>query len=101
MAEAQAVKWKKNNSLIRLPPDEDSLCCLRDNYLAYLVRHPSLKHHSMPIGHGWELVDGHCRPVRYTRPALPTHLPASRPVEDSTEDEGEYDWDEKENDDVQ
>ena len=64
MAEARAVKWKsmKNKSFIRLPPDEDSLHqhCLGANYLAYLVRHPSLKHHPMPIGHGWELVDGRC-----------------------------------------
>ena len=37
----------------------------------------------------------------YTQPALPTHLPASRPVEDSEEDESEYDCDEKKNDDVQ
>ena len=105
MAEARAVKWKsmKNKSFIRLPPDEDSLRqnCLRANYLPYLVRHPSLKHHPLPIGHGWQLVDGHCRPVRYTQPALPTHLPASRPVEDSEEDESEYDCDEKKNDDVQ
>ena len=105
MAEARAVKWKsmKNKSFIRLPPDEDSLRqhCLRANYLAYLVRHSSLKHHPLPIGHGWELVDGHCHPVRYTQPALPTHQPASRPVEDSEEDESEYDCDEKKNYDVQ
>ena len=89
----------KNKSFTRLPPDEDSLRqhCLCANYVAYRVRHLSLK--PMPIGHGWELVDGHCRPVRYTRSALPTHLPASRPVEDREEDESEYDCDEKENDD--
>ena len=80
MAEARAVKWKKmkKKSFVRLPPDADSLYqhCLCANYLAYLVRHPSLKCHPSPLGHGWELVGGRCRPVRHTRPAHPTHLPA-------------------------
>ena len=62
MAEARAAKWKKtkNKSFIRLPPDGDSLHqhCLRANYLAYLVRHPALKHYLSPLGHGWDLVDG-------------------------------------------
>ena len=95
MAEARAVKWKtlKNKSFVRLPPDADSLRqhCLRANYLAYLVRHPSKKHHPLPLGHGWELVGGHCRPVRHTQPGLPTHLPASGPAEESDEDESEVD----------
>jgi len=39
------------------------------------VLHPLIKKHPSPIGHGWELVDGNCRPVRYTHPALPAHLP--------------------------
>ena len=64
---------------------------LRANYLAYLVRHPSKKHHPSPLGHGWELVGGHCRPVRHTQPGLPTHLPASGPAEESDEDESEVD----------
>ena len=80
MADARATKWKKmkNKSFIRLPPDVDSLRqhCLRTNYLAYLELHPSLKHHPSPLGHGWELVGGRCRPVCHTRPALPTHLSA-------------------------
>jgi len=80
MAEARADKWKamKKKSFLRLPPDVDCLRqhFIRANYLAYIVLHPSLKKHPSPIGHGWELVDDHCRPVRYTRPALPVHLPA-------------------------
>ena len=36
------------------------------------MKHPS------PNGHGWELVDGNCRPVRRTRPALPAHPPTLR-----------------------
>ncbi|KAI4830419.1 hypothetical protein KUCAC02_002049 [Chaenocephalus aceratus] len=95
MAEARAAKWRtiKKKSFIRLPPDADSLRqhCLRANYLAYLVRHPSLKHHPSPIGHGWELVGGCCRPVRHTRPALPMHLPAPRPTEEGQEDESDDD----------
>ena len=55
MADARAAKWKtmKKKSLIRLPPYADRLRqhCLRANYLAYLVRHPSLKHHPSPVGH--------------------------------------------------
>lgn len=102
MAEARATKWKrmKNKSFVRLPPDADSLRqhCLRANYLAYLVRHPSLRHHPSPIGHGWELVGGRCRPVRHTRPALPKHLPVPGPAEDSEEDESEDD--EEKGDDV-
>ena len=107
MAEARATKWKqmKNKSFIRLPPDADSLHqhCLCANYLAYLVRHPSLKHHPSPLGHGWELMDGHCRPVRHTRPALPAHLPTPEPGEDS-EDDDESDEevdDDDDDDDVQ
>ena len=79
----------KNKSFTHLPPDADSLRqhCLRANYLAYLMRHPSLKHHSSPLGHGCELMDG--RHVRHTRPALPTHLHAPGPAEESGEDDSE------------
>ena len=68
--------------------------CLRTNYLAYLVRHPSLKSHPSPLGHGWEMVGGCCRPVRHTRAALPMHLPAPGSGEESEEDdeeEGDHD----------
>ena len=104
MAESRAVKWKtlKNKSFIRLPPDADSLRqhCLRANYLAYLVRDPSMKNHPLPLGHGWELVGGRCRPVRYTRPALPMHLPAPGLVEESEEDSDNEDFeDDEEGDD--
>jgi hypothetical protein len=101
MAEARAAKWKKmkNKSFIRHPPDGDSLHQhrLRANYLAYLARHPALKHHPSPLGHGWDLVDGRCRPVHHTRSALPIHLPAPGQA-DSEADESEDD-DEEEGDD--
>eukprot|EP00920_Eleutheroschizon_duboscqi_P018890 GHVT01044921.1.p1 GENE.GHVT01044921.1~~GHVT01044921.1.p1 ORF type:complete len:124 (+),score=1.44 GHVT01044921.1:165-536(+) len=81
----------KKKSFIRLPPDEDSLRqhCLRANYLAYLVRHHSLKNYPSPLGHGWELVGGRCRPVRHTQPALPFNIPAPGQAEDSEDDETE------------
>ncbi|KAK7065650.1 hypothetical protein SK128_006975, partial [Halocaridina rubra] len=102
MAEAHTKKWKsiKNKSFLHLPPDADSLCqhCLRPNYLAYLMWHPFLKHHPSPIGHCWELVDGRCRPVRHTQPALPKHLPSPSPAEAS--EEAEIDYDDGKDDDV-
>jgi len=64
------------------------------------MRHPSLKHHPTPLGLGWELVGGRCRPVRHTRPVLPTHLPAPGPAEESGEDDSEDD-DDAGDDDVQ
>jgi len=50
-----------------------------------------LKKHPSPIGHGWELVDGYCHPVRHTHPALPAHLPTLRleVAEKSEEDKHE------------
>ena len=47
--------------LMCLPPDNDSLNLhiMRANYLAIYRNHPS------PIGHGWEMMNGHWRPVRY------------------------------------
>ena len=103
MAEAHTAKWRmmKKKSVLRLPPDADSLRqhCLRANYLAYVVRHPSLKCHPSPLGNCWNLVGGRCRPVRHTRPALPMHLPAPGPAEVSEEDETEED--EEEGDGVQ
>ena len=93
MGTARTAKWKamKKKSFIRLPPVVDSLRqhCLRANYLAYLINHPSLKDHPSPLGHGWELISGRCRPVHHTRPALPAHLP--EPREDSEENESNED----------
>ena len=49
-----------------------------------------------PLGHGWELASGRCRPVRHTRPALPTHLPEPELSEDSEEVESDKDNDDEE-----
>ena len=59
------------------------------------MRHPSLKNHPSPSGHGRELVNGRCRPVRHTRPALPMHLPAPRPAEETDGDGSEEEEDEE------
>ena len=60
MAGARASKWKKmkRKSFTHLPPDADSLRqhCYCANYLSYVLRHPVLKHHPSPVGHGWQLV---------------------------------------------
>ena len=55
-------------SLMRLPPDNDSLnlIIMRANYLAYIQRHAELRNHPSPIGHVWEMMNGHCGPVRYS-----------------------------------
>ncbi|CAJ1050849.1 hypothetical protein KUCAC02_009112 [Xyrichtys novacula] len=87
----QVIYRDKKKVIYRDKKNADSLRqhCLRANYLAYLVRCPTLKNHPSPLGHGWELVGGRCRPVRHTRPALPTHLPAPGPVEEEEEVESE------------
>ncbi len=77
----RAAKWKKKKkkSLMRLPPDDDSLRqhIKRANILAYIQCHPDIKRHPSPIGHGWELFNGRCRPVCHTNPSLPLSLPLS------------------------
>ena len=77
--QARASKWqkmKKKKSSIRLPPDDDSLNhhVERTSYIKYFQFNYKLFDHPSPIGHGWELVNGKCRPVCYTQPALPLQL---------------------------
>ena len=79
VGEARAEKWRtqKKKSTIRLLPDSDSLhyhLC-RANYLTYLLKHYQLQSHPSPIGHGWNLVNGLCLPVRSTQPPLPPSMP--------------------------
>ena len=74
-AQARTSKWHmlKKKSTMRLPPDDDSLGLHleRTNYLSYCQLHYDLREHPSPIGHGWEIINGKCRPVRHTLPALP------------------------------
>ena len=59
---------------MRLPPDNNSLNLhiMHVNYLAYIQRHPELRNHPSPIG--WEMINCHCRPIRYTNVDLPAKL---------------------------
>ena len=95
--EAHTTKWKskKAKNFSSLPPDEDSLRqhIKWANYLAYLIRHPSIKAHPSPVGHGWAIINGLCRPVRCTKPALPNYLTShteTKDTEQHSSDEGEY-----------
>ena len=76
--EARSSKWKKlkKKTMIRLPPDNDSLMqhFKRCNYLSFCQMNYDMKHHPSPIGNGWEIINGKCRPVRYTVPALPNQF---------------------------
>ena len=71
----RTAKWRgqKKKSLMCLPPDFDSLKqhIMRANYLTYIQRHLELRIHPSPIGYGWELINGRCKPVRHTQPSLP------------------------------
>ena len=89
--QARASKWHKlkKKCTIRLPPDEDSLDLhlKRTNYLTYCQLHYNLQEHPSPIGHGWELVNGKCRPVRHTLPPLPQQLTPHVCSDESSGDE--------------
>ena len=84
LTEARAAKWAalKKKKIIRLIPDQDSLRphLERTNYLTYLQKHYNLQSHPSPIGHGWQLVNGLCLPVRYNQSSLPPsiELPVTR-----------------------
>lgn len=60
-----------------LPPDKDSLHhhFMRVNYITYCQKHFKLRDHPSPLGNGLALdINGKCRPVRYSCPALCPHL---------------------------
>ena len=100
MGEARARKWRsqKKKSISRLPPDEDSARykIQRSNYQAYLMRNPDIRDHPTAVGKGWEVVNGVCRPHRYSKPALPENL---NQINLSTENE--TDMDQSNNDDTE
>jgi len=74
-------KWKrmKKKSTAQLLPDEDSLNqhLERTNFISYCQLHFDLLEHPSPIGHGWEIINGKCKSVRHSRPALPSTLKQS------------------------
>jgi hypothetical protein len=61
-----AQKLKKKNTICP-PPDNDTLDhhLKRTNYIAYCQQNFDLLEHPSPIGHGWGIVNGKCRPVCY------------------------------------
>ncbi|KAJ8375735.1 hypothetical protein SKAU_G00063150 [Synaphobranchus kaupii] len=89
--QARASKWHKlKKCTIHHPPDDDSLNLHveRTNYITYCQLHYNLLEHPSPIGHGWELVNGKCRPVCHTLPPLPQQLtPHDCSDESSSDDE--------------
>ena len=91
-SEARAMKWRmqKKKNTMYLPPDTESLYyhLQRTNYITYCQRHVNLIQHPSPLSHGWELVNGLCRPVRYRLSALPRNVPWL-PGSDSETDEDE------------
>ena len=88
--QARASKWNKlkSKSLVCLSPDADSLNhhIERTNYISYCQLNYNMFKHPSPIGHGWELVNGKCRPVRNTVPPLPEQL---RDIDSSNESSDE------------
>ena len=76
--QARASKWHKlkKKSTMRLPPDTNSsnFHLQRTNFIAYCQRHNALQEHPSALGHGWEIMNGKCGPVRHTLPALPEQL---------------------------
>ena len=73
--QVRASKWRKQKKkrMILLPPDEDSLNhhLDRTNYLTFCQRNFQMKNHPSPLGYGWHLQNGQCKPVRHSQPALP------------------------------
>ena len=105
-AEARASKWNKlkKKKTSRLPPDEDTLVqhFKKVNYLAYCQIHFSMKQHPSPIGNGWEVINGKCRPVRYMKGPLPdgfepVHVNENNNNSDSDESEYRDSTDEEDN----
>ena len=66
----------KKKKLAWLIPDRDTLVqiCERANFLSYCQKQFELVSHPSPIGHGWDLINGKCRPVRNFAPPLPDVL---------------------------
>ena len=84
--QARAQTWHKmkRKTMSRLPPDEDSLSLYmeRTNYLYYCQMHYNLTEHPSHIGHGWQILNGKCRPVGHTIQALPRMLVANADSDD-------------------
>ncbi|KAG1697231.1 hypothetical protein GQR58_006067 [Nymphon striatum] len=89
-ATARAVKWRsqpKKNTMY-LPPDDDSMHhhLVRVNYVTYCQKHYEVRSHPCPLGNGWALINGKCRPVRHSRPVLHSQENTDSDDSDSTGD---------------
>ena len=95
-AETIASRWKKKKkkNTQRLMPDDDTLntICYCANYLAYFQKNFQLNRHPSPIGNGWEIIDGKCRPARNVLPALPSGFRLQTAMND--DENTDYDIDE-------
>ena len=77
---------------MRLPPDKDSLNAHLDrvNNLAFCQKNYMLRIHPSPIGHGWHMIDGKCRPVQYSSEPLPADIPVcAKDMDMYCDEEGE------------
>ena len=84
--EARASKWCKMNKkrTSRLPPDEDSLNqhLERSKFISYYQLNCQLIEQPITVGHGWDIINGKCRPVRHTCAALPSSFDKCNPPDD-------------------
>ena len=73
--------------MIHLPPDDDSLDLhlKSTNYIVYCQRHYNIFEHPSPLGHGWQIINGKCRPVRHSLPPLPQQLTPLESMTDSSD----------------
>ena len=93
--QARASKWHKlkKKSTLCLPPDENTLYqhLQRTNYISYCQLNYKLLQHPSPIGFGWEILNGKCRPVRHTLPPLPQQFIFFSSSDDIRDDSGSED----------
>ena len=101
--QARSSRWhklKKKNT-VRLPPDNDSLKhhIKRTNFITYCQKHYNMQDHPSPINNGWEIINGKCRPVRYTVPPLPLQLNQGIQPDEDCESSDDGDDDSSDSDD--
>ena len=89
--QARASKWKKmtRKTTTHLPPDDDTLRhhLIRTNYITYCQVHFNMEENPSPISHGWEIMNGKCRPVRHTLPSRATTSHRSDDTSDKDSDD--------------
>ena len=68
------------------------------NYIAYCQKHFELRTHPCPLGNGWTLINGKCRPVRYSHPALRPHenIDTESQIEETLSENAESEYEQTE-----